>query len=519
MATVIVDFQNCFIFVLICFFSLLCYSLLFRKPTVLRVDFDLPPSPPSLPIIGHLHLLLSVLIHRSLQKLSSKYGSILYLRIFSFPIVIVSSASIAYEIFRAHDVNISSRGFPPTDDSLFAGSFSFISAPYGDYWKLMKKLLVTNMLGPQALERSRRVRADELDRFYKNLFDKAMKKESVEICEEALELTNNSICKLIMGRCCSVEKGAVERFKDLATELDVLTKKLLLANMLPARFKKLVVSLFKKELMVFSDSFDELLEMILVEHEEKQDELHQGTDLMDVLLAAYGDVNAEHKFTRKHIKSFLADLLFAGTTTSVQTIQWTMAEIFNNPKTLERLREELDSVLGTRRLIQETDLQNLPYLQAVVKEGLRLHPPGPLFGRFSQEGCRIGGFYVPEKTSLMVNAYAVMRDSHYWVDPEEFKPERFLASGQEEERKEQALKYIPFGSGRRSCPGENLAYIFIGTAIGVMVQGFEWSIKVEKVNMKEAVVGLTLIMAHPLKLTPIARTLNPLTLNLKSCGS
>ncbi|KAJ4869997.1 hypothetical protein Rs2_48415 [Raphanus sativus] len=234
----------------------------------------------------------------------------------------------------------------------------------------------------------------------------------------------------------------------------------------------------------------------------------RGKDLMDVLLAAYRDENAAYKITRNHIKSFCVDLLFAGITNSALPIQWTMAEIINSPKTLERLRGEIDSVVGTTRLIQETDLPNLPYLQAVVKEGLRLHPPEPIFERFSQEGCKVGGFYLPEKTTIMVNAYAVMRDPHYWEDPNEFKPERFL---EEEERKEQTLKYIPFGSGRRGCPGENLAHIFVGTAIGVMVQGFEWRFKEEKVNMEEALAGLSLTMAHPLKCTPVARTLNPLT--------
>ncbi|KAF8109697.1 hypothetical protein N665_0093s0050 [Sinapis alba] len=506
MATIIVDFQNCFIFILICFFSLLCYTLFFRKPKV-----PLPPCPPSLPIIGHLHLLLSVLTHKSLQKLSSKYGSILYLRIFSSPIVLVSSASVSYEIFRAHDVNISSRGFPPTEDFLFAGSFSFISAPYGDYWKFMKKILVTNMLGPQALKRSRRVRVDELDRFYNNLFEKAVKKQTVEIFEEVLKLTNDSICKLIMGRCCPEEEGVVERLKGLATELDVLSKKVLLANLLPPWIKKLVLALFKNEVMVVSNSFNELLEKILVEHEEQQGEHHHGKDLMDMLLAAYGDENAEYKITRNHIKSFYVDLLFAGITNTALPIQWTLAEIINSPKTLERLRGEIDIVVGTTRLIHETDLPNLPYLQAVVKEGLRLHPPEPIFERFSQEGCKVGGFYVPEKTSLLVNAYAVMRDPNYWEDPDEFKPERFLDTLQEEERKEQVLKYIPFGSGRRGCPGENLAHILIGTAIGVVVQGFEWRFKEEKVNMEEAVAGLSLTMVHPLKCTPVARTPNPLT--------
>ncbi|KAL9292048.1 putative cytochrome P450 [Arabidopsis thaliana] len=519
----IVDFQNCFFFVLLSLFSLLCYSLFFRKPKEPRLHYDLPPSPPTLPIIGHLHLLLSVLVHRSLQTLSTKYGSILYLRVFSFPVALVSSASIAYEIFREHDVNISSRGFPPTDDSLFAGSFSFTSAPYGDYWKFMKKLLVTNLLGPQALERSRGFRADELDLFYENLLDKAMKKESVDICVEALKLSNNSICKMIMGRSCSEENGEAERVRALATQLDGLTKKILLANMLRAGFKKLVVSLFRKEMMDVSSRFDELLERILVEHEDKLDMHHQGTDLVDALLAACRDKNAEYKISRNHIKSFFRgkcsshkDLLFASTDTFVQTTQWTVAEIINNPNVLERLRGEIDSVVGKARLIQETDLPNLPYLQAVVKEGLRLHPPGPLFARFSQEGCRIGGFYVPEKTTLMINACAVMRDSDSWEDPDEFKPERFLASSrseQEKERREQAIKYIAFGSGRRSCPGENLAYIFLGTAIGVMVQGFEWRIKEEKVNMEEANVGLSLTMAYPLKVTPVPRTLVPLTQN------
>ncbi|KAG2315959.1 hypothetical protein Bca52824_019081 [Brassica carinata] len=506
MATIIVDFQNCFIFILLCFFSLLCYTLFFKKPKV-----TLPPCPPSLPIIGHLHIFLSVLIHRSFHKLSSRYGSILYLRIFGSPIVLVSSASVAYEIFRAHDVNISSRGFPPTEDSLFAGSFSFISAPYGEYMKFMKKVLVTNLLGTQALKRSRRVRADELDRFYDNLFEKAAKKETVKIFDEALKLTNDSICKLIMGRCGLEEEGVVERVKGLVTELDVLSKKILLANMLPPWLKKLVLSLFEKEVKALSNSFNELLEKVLVEHEEKQEEHHHGKDLMDMLLAAYGDENAEYKITRDHIKSFYVDLLFAGVTNSAIPIEWTLAEIINSPKTLERLRGELDSVVGTSRLIQETDLPNLPYLQAVVKEGLRLHPPEPVFERFSQQGCKVGGFYVAEKTSLMVNAYVVMRDPNYWEDPDEFKPERFLDMWKDEERKKQALKYIPFGRGRRGCPGENLAYIFIGTAIGVMVQGFEWKFKEEKVNMEEALAGLSLIMAHPLKCTPVARTLNPLT--------
>lgn len=108
----------------------------------------------------------------------------------------------------------------------------------------------------------------------------------------------------------------------------------------------------------------------------------------------------------------LQDLFSAGTEASANTIQWTMAEIIKNPKICERLREEIDSVVGKTRLVQETDLPNLPYLQAIVKEGLRLHPPGPVVRTF-KETCEIKGFYIPEKTRLFVNVYAIMRDPDF----------------------------------------------------------------------------------------------------------
>ncbi|KAG7533258.1 Cytochrome P450 superfamily [Arabidopsis thaliana x Arabidopsis arenosa] len=373
-----VDFENCFIFVLLCLLSRLFYDLFFRKPKDSRAGCDFPPSPPSLPIIGHLHLILFVPIHQSFQKIASRYGPLLHLRFFHFPIVLVSSPSMAYEIFKAQDVNVSSRPPPPIEESLILGSSSFINTPYGDYSKFMKKFMVQKLLGPQALQQSRKIRADELDRFYKNLVDKAMKKECVEIRNEAMKLTNNTICKMIMGRSCSEENGEAETVRGLVTESIFLTKKHFLGAMFHKPLKKLGISLFAKELMSVSNKFDELLEKILVEHEEKLQEHHQSIDMLDMLLEAYGDENAEYKITRDQIKSLFVDLFSAGTEASANTIQWTMAEIINNPKISERLREEIDSVVGNIRLVQETDLPNLPYLQAIVKEGLRLHPPGPV---------------------------------------------------------------------------------------------------------------------------------------------
>ncbi|KAL0713064.1 hypothetical protein Bca4012_020042 [Brassica carinata] len=485
-----------------------CVFNVMMKTKDSQVEFNLPPSPPSLPIIGHLHLLLSVLPHKAFQKISTKYGPLLHLQLFSFPLVLVSSASMANEIFKTQDLNISSRSPLAIDESLLFGSSSFITAPYGDYWKFMKKLLVTKLLRPLAIEKSRGMRAKELGRFYIHLHDKATKNESIEIAKEAMKFTNNMICRMSMGRSCSEDNGEAKRVLELVSQTFALTKKMFFAQVFRKPLEKIGISLFKKEIMDVSQRFDEFLEKILLEHEEKLEE-GQDKDMMDFLLEACREENAEYNITRNHIKSLFVEIFLGGTDTSAQPIQWTMAEVVNNPNILEKLRDEIDLVVGKTRLIQETDLPSLPYLQAVVKEGLRLHPPGPLLLRTLQESYETKEVYVPEKTLLLVNVYAVMRDPDSWEDPEEFKPDRFLASSrseQEEEKREQSLKYLPFGAGRRGCPAANIGSIFVGIAVGMMVQCFDWRIKGDdKVSMEEIVAGLTLSMAHPLKCTPVPR--------------
>ncbi|KAF8090636.1 hypothetical protein N665_0470s0003 [Sinapis alba] len=383
-------------------------------------------------------------------------------------------------------MSISSRGPIGIDECIVFGSFGFIKAPYGDYWKFVKKIITTKMLGPQALERLRDLRVVETERFYRNLLDKAMKKESVEVGEEALRLFNSILGKMSLGMSF-MEEDNEAKVSGFSVEFVALAQKIFLQQMLRKPLEKLGISPpFKKEVMSGSYRFDKLLEKIIVRYEENVDE-HQGGEIMDTFLAALRDENAEFKITRNHIKALLA--------------------------ILERLRQEIESVVGNTRLIQETDLPKHPYLQSVIKESLRLHPPGPLFLRELEQGCKIRGFCIPQGTSLVINAYAIMRDAETWKDPDEFKPERFL--GEEDERREKVLSYLPFGTGRRGCPGSNLSYAIVGTAVGVMVQCFDWKIQGDKVNMEEATGRTFLALAHPLNCTPLPRIMiNPLPSNL-----
>ncbi|CAF2055029.1 unnamed protein product [Brassica napus] len=505
MAVITVDFQLCFIFIFLWLLTRFCLSAFFFKK---QKDYNLPPSPPSLPVIGHLHHLLSVPSHKSFQKVSSKYGPLLHLRAFNIPIVLVSSGSMAHEVLRTNGLNFATRDreVPIMEKSLLFGSFGFISAPYGDYWKFMKKLLVTKLLGSHSLERTRLIRGEELKTFRAMLFDKAAKSEAVDVGEEMMKLTNNSICRMIMGRKCSEEDGEAEKIRSLVTKSLGLVRKFLIASTVGRLLKKVGISLFEKEIMEVSERYDELLEKIIKEHEENPNQ-KEDRDMMDVLLGVCADDNAEFKISRNQIKALFVELLLGGTDTSAQTTQWIMAELINHPEILKTLREEIESVVGKTRLVQETDLSNLPYLQAVVKEGLRLHPHSPILVRTATGGCKIGEFYIPQNTTMIINSYAVMRDPDSWEEPDEFQPERFMVSpskGKEEMREQLALNYLPFGSGRRGCPGTNLGYIFIGVAVGTMVQCFEWSVNGNNVNMEET-GDLTLRMAHPLKCTLVAR--------------
>ncbi|WZZ18388.1 hypothetical protein YC2023_111477 [Brassica napus] len=455
---------------------------------------------------------LRVLLLYLLSKVTSTYGPFLQLRILNLRIVLVSSASAIYEIFKAQDINVSSRGAVAIDECMVFGSFGFIRAPYGDYWKFMKKLIMTKVLGPQALERSRGVREVELERFYKNLLDKAKKKESVDIGEEAIRLVTNTLGKMSIGSSFSQDNNNdATKVSQLCVEFGALSHEFFFAQVFHKLLQKLGISVLKRNIMDVSRRYEDLLERILVKYEEKLDE-HQGNECIDAFLA---DENAEYRITRKNIKALLAELFFGAGDSSASTTQWAMAEIINNPNILESLR-----VVGKKRLVQETDLPKLPYLQAVINETLRMHPVGAVFPREFQQECTIGGFYIAKGTTLVINAYGVMRDPDYWEDPNKFKPERFLASSGsswQEERREQAMKFLPFGGGRRRCPGSNVAYIIVGTAIGVMVQCFDWKIKRGyEVNMEETSgLKLFLALAHPLECIPLSRTLNPLPTNLQ----
>lgn len=473
-----------------------------------RAPSCLPPSPWSIPILGHLHLLAPI-PHQALHKLANRFGPLIHIWLGSVPCIVVSSAEMAKEFLKTHEAHFSNRPYSAAVDYLTYGSQDFSFAPYGPYWKFMKKLCMSELLGGRTLDLLLPVRREEINRFIASMLKKAEVGEEVDVGAELVKVTNNVISRMTMNTRYSDNDKEAGEVRKVVQEVAELTGKFNLSDFIWF-CKNLDLQGFGKRLKKVRDRFDAMTERIIEEHEEARKIRRErggsetARDLLDILLDISEDESSEMRLTRGNIKAFILDIFAAGTDTSAITTEWALAELINHPEVLEKARQEIHSVVGNARLVQESDLPDLPYLQAIAKETLRLHPTGPIIVRESSEACTVAGYEIPAKTRLFVNVYAIGRDPKHWEDPLEFRPERFLRENKAHmDVRGQHFQLLPFGSGRRGCPGTSLALQVVQTSLACMVQCFEWRVT-GKVDMEEG-PGLTLPRAHPLVCVPVAR--------------
>ena len=197
----------------------------------------------------------------------------------------------------------------------------------------------------------------------------------------------------------------------------------------------------------------------------------------------------------------------AGSEASSGTIEWAMTELVRNPRAMKKARAELREALKGKSKVEEKDIEGLVYLRPVVKETLRTHPPATLFARESRERCEIAGYEIPAKTKVVVNAWAIGRDPGYWTEAERFEPERFL-EGRDIDFHGTSFEYVPFGGGRRVCPGISFALSTVELALSQLLYHFDWEIpnggKPEELDATE-LFGLTCRRKNDLCLIPVVR--------------
>ncbi|KAL6137419.1 hypothetical protein ACLB2K_062711 [Fragaria x ananassa] len=441
-----------------------------------RRKLNLPPGPKPWPIIGNLNL-MGHLPHRSLHELSQKYGPIMQLRFGSFPVVVGSSAEMAKAFLKTHDVAVADR------PKIAAGKYTTYNysnitwSPYGPYWRQARKMCLMELFSAKRLESYEYIRKEEMNALLKGLYKSS--NTNILLKAHLSDLSLNVISRMVLGKKYTDEsENAIvspDEFKKMLDELFLLTGVLNIGDSIPW-LNFLDLQGYIKRMKALSKKFDRFLEHVLDEHiSNSKAPDFAATDMVDVLLQLAADPNLEVKLERHGVKAFSQDLLAGGTESSAMTVEWGISEVLRKPEIFKKATEELDRVIGRERWVEEKDIVNLPYIDAIAKETMRLHPVAPLLG-----------------TRVIVSIWAIGRDPKYWNNPLEYSPERFI--GKDIDVKGQDFELLPFGSGRRMCPGYSLGHKLIQSSIANLLHGFNWrfpdNMKKEDLSMEE-IFGLS----------------------------
>ncbi|XP_051118016.1 cytochrome P450 71AU50-like [Andrographis paniculata] len=493
------------------------FHLLHRRLTQKR---KLPPGPAGLPIIGHFHL-LGKNPHRDLCRLARKHGPIMYIRLGMVPTIVVSSPAGAELFLKTNDTNFASRPLCQAAKHMAYDHRTIGFAPYGWHWRNMRKLCILELLSNFKISQFRGMRKAEVGRLVGSLKQAADGREIVDLSSRVLDLTRDMICLMVFGRkLVDVDGGGdMKGFRAASLGATELAGRFHLADYFP--FLEVVdVDLqgLTRRMKDLSRVFDGFMEKIIDDHRSRSTESKgvkkADDDFVDTLMAILesGDAGYGFEFDRLHVKAVLLEMLLVGMDTSAVAVDWAMAELIRHPQVMKRLQKELEAAFGMEDGVDEEShgqLDKLEYLDMVVKETLRLHPIAPLLiPHESLEDCTVGGFHIPRKSRILVNAWAIGRDPSVWQgqgqggDPEMFCPERFV--GSDIDLRGRHFELIPFGSGRRSCPGLQLGLTLLKLVLAQLVHCFDWELPTptsNAVDMSEC-FGLATSRAKPLMAIP-----------------
>ncbi|KAG4212317.1 hypothetical protein ERO13_A02G157500v2 [Gossypium hirsutum] len=437
----------------------------------------LPPSPPSLPLIGHLHMQLfdNSAPHFFLSKLSQKYGSLVYLRFGFKPILVVSSAKMAKEVMKTHDLDFCSRPHQRCSHKLSYNASDVAFSPYNDYWREMRKICVVHLFS--GVQQYRPIREDEVDRLIEKISKLSVDAKPVNLSEAIMCLSSTIICRIAFGKRYDEEGAERSRFHELLNESQAIVSSFSFSDYFPYmgwldRFTGLLSRLEK----TFRE-LDTFYQQLIDEHLDPNRPKPQQEDILDVLLQTWKDHDFSFDLTIDQIKAILMNVFIAGTDTSAATIIWVMSFLMKNPKCLKKTQAEVRNLIGKKGFVNEDDTRDLTYLKAVIRETFRLQPIAPLLvPRETLRKCNIGGYDIPAKTLVYVNAWAIGKDPGTWENPEEFYPERFI--GSPIDYKGQHFELIPFGAGRRVCPGMHMGVAVVELALANLLYKFDWEMPI-----------------------------------------
>ncbi|CAI9770303.1 unnamed protein product [Fraxinus pennsylvanica] len=416
--------------------------------------------------------------------------------------IVVSSPEIAKTVLQKYDQSLCGRTVPVTLESLQHDKFSMPWLPVDNQWRKLRKILKEQMFSLQRLDASQGIRREKLQKLCDYVNQCCVNGHVVNIAEATFTTSLNMISSTLFSvDFADFNSDSSHEFKDVVWNIGKCISSPNLADFFPV-LKYVDPQGISRRTKFYYGKLYAILESIIDQRLKSRGTLEKN-DLLEALLYLYK--KSEPELSQKDIKYLLADLFLGSTDTVPATVEWAMAELLRNPKKMSKAKRELSDVIGEHGVIQESDISKLPYLEAVVKEIHRLHPVGPLLvPHKAMAEIEINGYIVPKNAQILVNIWASSRDSNIWSNPDSFMPERFL--DKKIDFNGQDFKFIPFGAGRRICPGLPLAHRVVHVMLATLIHNFDWrleeGLKPEDIDMSEKYT-ITLHKATSLKAFPI----------------
>ncbi|KAF5202627.1 Cytochrome p450 [Thalictrum thalictroides] len=470
---------------------------------------QLPPGPRGLPVVGNVFQ-LGWAPHVSFAELARKHGAIMTIRLGIMRTVVISSNDVAREMFKNHDMVLAGRKIYESMKGKKGNEGSLITAQYGSHWRMLRRVCTSEFFVTSRLDAMKGVRGRCVNKMVQYVEEASEGgTNAIDIGRYIFLMSFNLIGNLMFSKDLldpKSKRGAAffyhaGKVMDFAGKPNVADFLPLLRWLDPQGIRRKTQFHVERAFNIAGGFIKERMESEMndVSGEKKK-------DFLNVLLDFQGNGIDEPAFTARTINVIVLEMFTAGTDTTTSTLEWAMAELIRHPKAMRKVQEELRGVVKSFREVEENYLEKLPYLKAIIKETLRLHPPLPfLVPHMAMDTCKMLGYYIPKETQVLVNVWAIGRDPETWKDPLVFTPERFLEMDSVD-YKGRNFEYLPFGSGRRMCPAIPLASRVLPLALGSLLHSFDWvlpdGLKPENMDMSER-MGITLRKAVPLKAIPV----------------
>ncbi|MED6154912.1 hypothetical protein PIB30_000410 [Stylosanthes scabra] len=401
------------------------------------------------------------------------------LRLGQVPTVVLSNSEAVEVFLKTHDAVLESRPKMQATEYVVYGSKGLVFSEYGPYWRNMRRLFTSQLLSVSKVSSFTHVRERGVKVAVKSIKRAAERGEVMDISELVYHVAEEVVYRIVLGRSRNDESDLAS----LLHEAISLAGAFNLSDYVPW-LGSFDLQGYTRRLKRLGKAVDEALEKIIAEHEQggsgAQHALRNHMDFIDILLSLVNqpiDPNDEHSqvMDRTNVKAILLDSIAGSFETSATVIIWVLSELLKHPRVMRNLQDELTNVVGLDKFVQETHLANLTYLDIVIKETLRLHPPGAIVTRASTKDAMINGYHIKKNTMILINLWAIGRDPKAWSDnAEEYYPERFIANNCD--YRGYNFHFIPFGAGSRGCPGIHLGLTIVKLLVAQFVHCFNWEL-------------------------------------------